>query len=128
MARLGAEGGPRNWRVQGGFVDILGSFENLARTPVRRIQGPYGPIAVAPVEELLVERILVATYPQPHPPARACAEKLATAALRHEIEFDWTEAQRLANRPEYDNFSEVRKLVDETAKAIQERSPYDSHA
>src|SRR5438094_10610647 len=38
MGHLGARGGPRNWEVAGHYVDVLGSFENLARTPVRSVQ------------------------------------------------------------------------------------------
>lgn len=124
MGKLQGEGRPRSWRVRGGFVDVLGSFENLARTPVRRIHGPYGPVSVSPAEELLVERVLVSTYPQSYPPARACAEKLILAALRQEIEIDWREVNRLAECPEYANLEEVRKLVNETARAIRKRSPY----
>jgi hypothetical protein len=40
-------------------VDVLANFENLARTPVRRIEGPCGQVRIAPVEELIVERALI---------------------------------------------------------------------
>jgi hypothetical protein len=70
MAQLGAEGGPRSWRVAGLFVDILGSLETFARTPRRKLAAPYGVVELVPPEELLIERILVSVYPQAHPPAR----------------------------------------------------------
>ncbi|HEY1174018.1 MAG TPA: hypothetical protein VGH19_21815 [Verrucomicrobiae bacterium] len=81
MGKFGATGGPRSWQVAGVFVDLLGELENLAHTQLRRIQGPYGEVCMNPVEELLVERVLVSVYPAEHPPARECAKKLADAAL-----------------------------------------------
>ncbi len=126
MAQLGGRGGPRSWEVAGDYVDVLGSFENLARTPLRKLQGPYGEIRISPVEELIVERILVARYPQDFPPARECAKKLLAAALREEIETDWREVKRLAQSSAYQNWKDVEALVYEQAKALQVRSPYDS--
>ncbi len=126
MAQLEARGGPRSWEVAGAYVDVLGSFENLARTPLRKLQSPYGDICVSPVEELIVERILVARYPQEFPPARECAKKLLAAALREEVETDWREVKRLAQSSAYQNWKEVQTLADEEAKALQVRSPYDS--
>jgi hypothetical protein len=127
MGKLQGKGGPRSWQVAGGFVDVLSSFENLATTPLRRIQGPYGEIALSPVEELIVERVLVSVYPESNPPARFCAQKLISGCLRKEIAVNWTEVERLARGREYDNFTEVRKLIDETATTLGQRSPIDSH-
>ncbi len=44
-----------------------------------------------------------------------------------EIVVNWDEVERLARGREYDNFSEVRKLIDETATTLGQRSPIDSH-
>ncbi len=126
MAQLEARGGPRSWEVAGAYVDVLGSFENLARTPLRRLRGPYGEIRISPVEELIVERILVARYPQDFRPARECAKKLLAAALREEVETDWREVKRLAQSSAYQNWKDVKALVYEQAKALQVRSPCDS--
>lgn len=126
MGLLRAEGGPRSWRVAGGYVDILGDFENLASTNSRTISAPFGKVVLSPVEELLVERVLVGSYPASYPPALECARKLTAAALRNEFEIDWTEVSRLASRPEYGNLPDVKSIVDETAKALGFRSPYDS--
>ncbi|RME94113.1 MAG: hypothetical protein D6766_06705 [Verrucomicrobia bacterium] len=126
MAQLGATGGPRSWCVAGLFADVLASFEHVARTPVRTLQAPYGDVRIAPVEELIVERILVSRYPQDYPPARECAKKLVAAALLHEVETDWNEVRRLAQSGAYANWHDVKHLVDEQAKALQVRSPYDS--
>ena len=42
MGLLGAKGGPRNWQVAGMYLDLLGPVESFARTPFRRVDGPYG--------------------------------------------------------------------------------------
>ncbi len=128
MARLHAIGGPRSWQVGGLFVDLLAHFENLARTPLRRLEGPYGQVCLCPVEELIVERVLIAHYPRDYPPARDCAKKLAAAALQGEVETDWAEVKRLALLPAYQNWRDVQALVHEQARALQIRSPYHPDA
>lgn len=128
MARLGGTGGPRSWQVAGLYVDVLSNFENLARTPVRRLEGPYGEVRVAPVEELIVERVLISRYPGDYPPAAECARKLIAAALLAEVETDWAEVKRLAQGPEYANWRDIKATVYEQARALQVRSPYDPDA
>jgi hypothetical protein len=127
MGRLGAVGGPRNWQVAGMYVDVLAEFESLARTPMRRLAGPSGEVCVSPVEELIVERVLISRYPGDYPPARECARKLLAAALHGEFETDWDEVRRLARDKAYKNWNDVKQLVHEQAQALQVRSPYDSH-
>lgn len=126
MGRLSAKGGPRSWEVGGAYIDILGSFENLARTAVRMIRAPFGNVKVSPVEELIVERVLVSRYPQDYPPALDCAKKILAAVLEGEVEVDWNEVKRLANANAYSNWADVKALTNEQAKALQIRSPYDS--
>ncbi|MDW8307808.1 MAG: hypothetical protein RMK20_00390 [Verrucomicrobiales bacterium] len=128
MAQLHATGGPRSWQVAGLFVDVLGSFENLARTPIRRLNAPSGQVRIAPVEELIVERVLVSKYPGNYPPARECAKKLLAAALLGEVETDWAEVKRLAQSKAYRNWQHVKELVHEQAQALQVRSPYHPDA
>jgi hypothetical protein len=65
MGRLGATGGPRNWKVAGLFVDLLGLLENEATAPCRTIATPYGTISIMPAELALLERTLLAFYPRP---------------------------------------------------------------
>jgi hypothetical protein len=126
MEPFRATGGPRSWQVAGAFVDVLGPFENLARTPIRALAAPYGEVRVCPVEELLVERVLVSFYPQDYPPARECARKLIAVALENEVATDWVEVRRLAESSAYQNWPDVRVLVNEQAQALQVQSPYDS--
>ncbi len=125
MGRMGAQGGPRSWQVAGAFVDLLGPLESLARTPLRKLQGPYGVIHIVQPEELLVERVLVATYPQAHPPARECAKMLAAVALKGQLGMDWKEVRRLAGRPEYRIPAECKALVREAANELKLKSPLD---
>lgn len=51
MSQLGAEGGPRSWRVAGLFVDILGSLETSANVPRRKLAAPYGVVELVAPEE-----------------------------------------------------------------------------
>ena len=126
MGQLGAKGGPRSWQVGGLYLDVLGSFENLARTNLRRIRSPFGEVTICPVEELIVERVLISIYPQDDPSARDCANKLLAAVLQREVEADWNEIRRLAQSSAYKNWNEVKRLAHEQAQALQVRSPYDS--
>jgi hypothetical protein len=128
MGKLSAVGGPRSWQVAGMFVDLLGVVESLARTPLRRIAGPYGLVQVIQPEELMVERVLVSVYPQPYPPARDCAKKLAAVALGGALEFDWQELRRLASLPEYRILNECQTLIREVADELKTKSPLDSNA
>ena len=113
-------------QVAGAFVDLLGPLETLARTPLRELQGPYGLVQIVQPEELLVERVLVSIYPQPYPPARACAKMLAAVALQGELAMDWQEVCRLARRPEYGILPECKILVSEAANELKLKSPLDS--
>lgn len=70
--------------------------------------------------------MLVSKYPQDYPPALDCAKKILAAGLQDEIEVDWTEVKRLANASAYANWPDVKALIDEQAKTIPIRSPYDS--
>jgi hypothetical protein len=63
MGALQGKGWPRSWELAGIYVDVLGAFENLARTKIRGIAAPFGEVRVCPIEELIVERVLVSVYP-----------------------------------------------------------------
>ncbi|MCW5552342.1 MAG: hypothetical protein KIS67_09245 [Verrucomicrobiae bacterium] len=123
MGRLGAKGGPRNWQVAGMYLDLLGPAESFAHTPFRRIEGPYGSFLLMKPEDLLVERVLMSTYPGESPAARKCARILVSVALRGEVEMNWGEVGRLANLPEYRNLPQCAKLVQEVADELKIESP-----
>lgn len=128
MGQLGAKGGPRNWQVAGMYLDLLGPVESFARTPYRRIQGPYGEVLVMKPEDLLVERVLVSFYPEKNLTARDCARELAIVALRGAVNMNWDEVIRVANRPEYRNITECEKLVQEVADELKVKNPLCPHS
>ena len=123
MGKLKGEGGPRSWQVAGMFVDILGPIESLAQTPFRKLDAPYGPVKIAQPEELLVERILISVYPGKNQAARDCARAFLVTALRGEIELDWNEVTRLAERPEYRILPQCETLIKEVADELKVKSP-----
>jgi len=126
MGLLGAKGGPRNWEVAGMFVDVLGPVESFARTPYRRVRGPYGEVQLMKPEDLLVERILVSFYPERSETARKCAKSFLAVILRGGIIVDWNEVRRLANRPEYRNLRECEEVINEVADELKIASPLRS--
>ena len=126
MGSLSAEGGPRSWKVAGVFVDVLGSFESSAKTELRRLKTRFGEVALAQIEELVVEKIFVGLYPPSYPPALDIARKLVTAGLKKDAEIDWKEVRRIAKLPEYGNEREVQQFIEAEAKALDVRLPDDS--
>ena len=123
MGLLGAKGGPRNWQVAGMYLDLLGPVESFARTPFRRVEGPFGEVLVMKAEDLLVERVLVSVYPGENQTARDCAKKFIAVILGGDMAVNWDEVRRLANLPEYRNFPECVKLVKEVADEFKVKSP-----
>ena len=123
MGLLSAKGGPRNWQVAGMYLDLLGPAESFAHTPYRRIEAPYGGILLMKPEDLLVERVLMSFYSGENQTARNCARILVSVALRNEVEMNWDEVRRLANRPEYRNLPECVQLVNEVADELKIKSP-----
>jgi hypothetical protein len=106
-------------------VDILGEVETLSATPFDELEAPYGLVRLLSPEDLLVERALIAVYPQPDPDARQCARKLAAVALAGVVEMDWPGVRRLAARPEYGITPALTQLVGEVAHEVGTRNPCD---
>jgi len=123
MGLLDAKGGPRNWQVAGMYLDLLGPVESFARTPFRRVEGPFGEVLVMKAEDLLVERVLVSVYPGENQTARDCAKKFIAVILGGDMAVNWDEVRRLANLPEYRNFPQCVKLVKEVADEFKVKSP-----
>lgn len=126
MGELGAQGGPRSWQVAGIFVDLLGDVEKEGRTPIRQMASPYGLINLLDPEELLVERVLVSSYPSPNEESRACARELAVVALTGAVQMDWNEVMRLAASPNYRVVDELKSLVQEVSDELEMSSPCDT--
>jgi hypothetical protein len=115
MAKIDASGGPRSWKVAGLYIDLLGFLENEAITPLRTIQTPYGPIQLIPAELALVERVLLAFYPQPDNTAKDIAMKFMAAANSGVTAVDWNEVYRLAALPSFNISSELQKMKREVS-------------
>ncbi len=118
MALLGATGGPRSWKVAGLYVDLLGLLENESQAPCRIIETPYGPITVIPPELVLVERVLLAFYPQVSQEARDVAQKMLAACISGSTAVDWAEVERLAGLPSFSIKKEIMLLRKETEDAL----------
>ena len=118
MGKLGATGGPRSWKVAGLFVDMLGFLENEATTPCRTVDTPCGPINVIPAELAVVERTLLAFYPQPDVEARNVAKKMLGVCLSGDTPVDWDEIRRLAGLPSFNVAKELDELKNEVAREI----------
>jgi hypothetical protein len=97
--------------------------ESFARTPFRRVEGPFGEVLVMKAEDLLVERVLVSVYPGENQTARDCAKKFTAVILGGDMAVNWNEVRRLANLPEYRNLPECVKLVKEVADEFKVKSP-----
>lgn len=119
MATLRATGGPRSWKVGGLFVDLLGLLENEALTPCRTIQTPTGTISVMPVELAIVERSLLAFYPQADRDARNVAKKLLVVCMSGETPCDWDEVRRLAKLPSFNVERELDDLRKEVGRELE---------
>ena len=127
MGGLGAEGGPRSWRVAGLFVDVLGPLESSAQTPLRQLECPFGPISVIQPEDLIAERVLVSVYPHRNDEARGVAKKLIAMVLEGRLGVDWQELIRVVGRPEYAVLDSLHTLVSEVADELGVANPLHPH-
>ena len=103
---LGGKGLGRNWLICGIYVDILGVLESETILPERELMTPYGVVKVLPAELALVERILYAEQD------RECIEsaRQMMAAAICDRNFDWAEAERLANLPDFKVLDGMRRF------------------
>ncbi len=122
MGQLGATGGPRSWKIAGLFVDLLGLIENEAKTPCRVLESPYGEVTLVPMELSVVERTLLAFYPQPSDEARAVAKKLLAVCMNASEMIDWNEVKRLSRLRAFNVEKELNELKEEVAREIASTS------
>jgi len=123
MCSIGGKGGPRSWLVAGLYVDLLGLLENEAKTPCRNVVTPYGTISIIPAELALVERVLLACYPQADAETVGTAKKLLAACLAGQTEVDWNEVRRLAALPDFNIVDELAELKQEVADELATKKP-----
>jgi hypothetical protein len=72
-----------------------------------------GKLKLIQIEDLIAERILIATLPQPNEERRKVAKLLLGVVLKGLVECDRAELERVANSPAYDIGEELRQLIDE---------------
>ena len=103
---LGGKGLGRNWLICGIYVDILGVLESETILPEREVETPYGVVRILPSELALVERIL---YAEQDAECVTSARQMMAAALRDQA-FNWGEARRLADLPDFKVLDQLEQL------------------
>src|SRR5260221_323426 len=78
------------------------------------------------LKHLKLASLVSAVYPRRDESAEACARKLIAVALSGQVEVDWQEVHRLAERPEYRIVSALETIVSIVAIEIGKTSPYHS--
>ena len=109
---LGAKGMGRSWQVCGLFVDILGIAEMESGKDWRTLETPYGEIKLIPPELALVERVL---YAEQDAECVASARQMMATAIVDES-FDWGEAERIADLPDFKVLEGLRRLRQEVSR------------
>lgn len=112
--KLGGKGLGRNWLVCGLYVDLLGLLESETTLPERVVATPYGDVRILPPELTLVERVLFA---EQDAECIASARQMMAAALG-DASFDWQEAERLAELPDFRVLPSLRKLREELSRGL----------
>ncbi len=109
MSRIGTPLGVRKWEVCGIYVDLLGWVETSTRTPYQEI----GKLKLIQIEDLIAERILVATVPTRNEERLNVARLLLGVALSGSVETDFQELEKVAASSDYQVTDELHALMAE---------------
>jgi len=109
LAKVGTSLGTRTWRVADVLVDLLGLVESAARTPFQEV----GELKLIQIEDLIAERILIATVPEFDKERWRVAKLLVALVLENAVACDRTELERVASSASYRVGAELRRLIDE---------------
>ena len=109
MQRLGGKSLGRNWLVCGVYVDFLGLLESETTLPNRELLTPYGKVYILPPELALVERLIFAESSAECLPS---ARQMMAAAIK-DPSFDWVEARRLADLPDFKVLPQLERMRSE---------------
>jgi len=109
LAPAGEQAGIRSWNIGGVMVDLLGQLESSARGPLQRL----GQINLIQIEDLIAERILIATVTRFDPERWQVAKVLLATGWNNLVALDRGELQRIAESPEYRVGDELRKMIQE---------------
>jgi hypothetical protein len=109
MAGLGKPLSIRKWEVAGVLVDVLGRIETTARTPFQQL----GELKLIQIEDLIAERLLVATVPAREEERLDVVRVLVALVVAGLVAADFTELLRVADSPDYRVGSDLRELLRE---------------
>ncbi len=109
MSLVGRPLGVRRWDVCGVMVDLLGSVETTSTAAFQQI----GKLKLIQIEDLIAERILVATVPARDENRLNVARALLAVAIAGEVEIDFEELERVAKSPDYRVSEELHTLIAE---------------
>lgn len=109
LASAGKPVSIRSWNIAGVLVDLLGRLETSARGPLQRL----GDIRLIQIEDLIAERILIATAPQFDPDRWRVAKVLLAAGCRNLVALDLAELRRVAQSPDYKVGDELERMMKE---------------
>jgi hypothetical protein len=101
MGTVDGVGGPSSWQVFGLAVQLHGQVETDTNAEPFARDTDYGTVDIIPPEQLLVENVVVATFPVPNQRAERVALALMKAGVLGGVEFDWNEVSRLVSLPDY---------------------------
>ncbi|MGI8435318.1 MAG: hypothetical protein ACR2NX_00190 [Chthoniobacterales bacterium] len=106
LAEAGTSLGLRTWQIADVVVDLLGVIETSAQTPFQNL----GTLTLIQIEDLIAERILVATTPRFDSERWRVAKVLFAVALQRLVAFDPVELERIANSPDYRVGPDLQRL------------------
>ena len=109
LAAAGQPVGIRAWNVAGVLVDLLGRLETSARSPLQRL----GAISLIQIEDLIAERLLIATVPQFDAERWRVAKVLLAAGWKNLVALDRAELRRIAKSPAYQVGDELERMIRE---------------
>lgn len=99
----------RTWNVAGVIVDLLGRLETSARSPLQRLAG----VSLIQIEDLIAERILIATVPRLDADRWQVAKILLSAGWNNLVALDREELLRVARSPDYRVGEELDRMIRE---------------
>ncbi|MBA3607069.1 MAG: hypothetical protein H0W43_00915 [Chthoniobacterales bacterium] len=99
----------RSWKIAGVIVDLLGRLETSAKGPLQRL----GQISLIQIEDLIAERILIATAPQVDLDRWRVAKVLLAAGWKNLVALDRAELRRVAQSPDYKVGDELERMIEE---------------
>jgi hypothetical protein len=104
----------RSWKIAGVIVDLLGRLETSARGPLQRL----GSINLIQIEDLIAERLLIATVPQFDAARWQVAKVLLATGWKNLVTLDRDELRRIARSPDYRVGDELEKMIQEIEREL----------